>query len=57
MFEATKPDGTKRKLMETNKIKNLGWKNKIALKDGIRITINEFILSPIYNQNQKEMVK
>ena len=57
LFDATKPDGTKRKLMDTNKIKNLGWKNKISLKDGIRITINEFILSPIYNQNQKESVK
>ena len=40
-FDATKPDGTPRKLMDTNKINNLGWKPSIKLIDGIRKTINE----------------
>ena len=40
-FDATKPDGTPRKLMDTNKINHLGWKPSINLVDGIRKTINE----------------
>ena len=40
-FDATKPDGTPRKLMDTTKIKNLGWKPSIQLKDGIIKTIEE----------------
>jgi len=40
-FDATKPDGTPRKLMDTNKINNLGWKPSIQLKDGIIKTIQE----------------
>jgi GDP-L-fucose synthase len=40
-FDATKPDGTPRKLMDTNKINHLGWRPSINLLDGIRKTINE----------------
>ena len=40
-FDATKPDGTPRKLMDSNKINNLGWNPSIKLIDGIRKTINE----------------
>ena len=40
-FDATKPDGTPRKLMDTNKINYLGWKPSINLLDGIRKTIDE----------------
>ena len=42
-FDATKPDGTPRKLMDTAKIKNLGWKPSIQLKDGIIKTIEEVL--------------
>ena len=40
-FDATKPDGTPRKLMDTTKINNLGWKPSITLEDGIKKTIKE----------------
>jgi GDP-L-fucose synthase len=40
-FDITKPDGTPRKLMDTTKITNLGWKPSIKLKDGINRTILE----------------
>jgi len=40
-FDTTKPDGTPRKLMDTTKINNLGWKPSIKLQDGIRRTIEE----------------
>lgn len=41
VFDKTKPDGTPRKLMDTSKINNLGWKANINLENGIKRTINE----------------
>jgi GDP-L-fucose synthase len=40
-FDITKPDGTPRKLMDTSKLTNLGWKPSIKLEEGIRRTIGE----------------
>jgi len=40
-FDTYKPDGTPRKLMDTTKINNLGWKASIKLKEGISKTIEE----------------
>jgi GDP-L-fucose synthase len=40
-FDATKPDGTPRKLLDTTKINKLGWIPSIKLQDGIRRTIEE----------------
>lgn len=34
-FDASKPDGTPRKLLDISKIKSLGWSPKIALREGI----------------------
>ncbi len=42
-FDTTKPDGTPRKLMDTTKITNLGWKPSIKLEEGIRQTIAEVV--------------
>jgi len=42
IFDAKKPDGTPRKLMDTNKINKLGWKPIIDLKTGIKRTIIEY---------------
>ena len=36
VFDASKPDGTPRKLLDVNKLHSLGWQHKIALADGIR---------------------
>ena len=41
-FDTTKPDGTPRKLMDTNKINKLGWKPLITLREGINTTIIEY---------------
>ena len=40
-FDITKPDGTPRKLLDTTKINNLGWRPSITLEEGIRRTIQE----------------
>ncbi len=39
IFDATKPDGTPRKLLNVEKINKLGWRSNISLYDGIVKTI------------------
>jgi GDP-L-fucose synthase len=35
LWDATKPDGTPRKLLESSKLKELGWQPKIGLEAGL----------------------
>ena len=37
-FDASKPDGTPRKLLDTSRLTSLGWKPRIALREGIEGT-------------------
>ena len=41
-FDATKPDGTPRKLLDTGRINALGWRPRIALRSGIEQTYTWF---------------
>jgi GDP-L-fucose synthase len=43
VFDATKPDGTPRKLLNVDKMANLGWQAKISLRDGIAIAYADFL--------------
>ena len=38
-WDATKPDGTPRKLCDTSLIRSLGWSPKISLDEGVRRTV------------------
>jgi GDP-L-fucose synthase len=40
-FDASKPDGTPRKLMDVSKLRAMGWYPKIGLDQGIRKVYNE----------------
>ena len=42
IFDNSKLDGTPRKLMDSSKINNLGWKSSISLELGLKNTITEF---------------
>lgn len=42
-FDATKPDGTPRKLMNVGKLTALGWQSSITLRDGLADTYNWFL--------------
>ena len=42
-FDSTKPDGTPRKLMDVSKLHALGWKHKIALKEGLALAYQDYL--------------
>ncbi len=44
-FDGSKPDGTPRKLLDVNKINDLGWKAKIDLEAGIKDVYGSYIKS------------
>ncbi len=43
IWDASKPDGTPRKLMDNSKMEQLGWKAEIVLSDGITETYQWFL--------------
>lgn len=42
-YDATKPDGTPRKLLDTTRLKATGWQPRVVLKDGIAATYRWFL--------------
>ena len=42
-FDATKPDGTARKLMDVSRLKSLGWENTVSLKAGLEDTYRWYL--------------
>ena len=42
-FDATKPDGTMRKLLNVSRAKNMGWEAKVSLREGIEKTYRWFL--------------
>ena len=49
VFDASKPDGTPRKLMDVSKLSSFGWKASIELKEGIEQVYKEKFLSTVNN--------
>lgn len=43
LWDTTKPNGTPRKLLDLSKSKNIGWKYKTPLIDGIKMTYEDFM--------------
>lgn len=42
-FDTTKLDGTPKKLMSSDRLRNMGWEPKISLDDGLRVAYKDFI--------------
>lgn len=42
-YDTSKPDGTPRKVLDTTKINNLGWRPKFGLTDGLATTYKWFL--------------
>jgi len=46
-FDTRKPDGTPRKLMDSERLKNLGWQATVNLEDGLHLAYQDFLKSAI----------
>jgi len=42
-YDTSKPDGTPRKLMDSSLLKNLGWRPRINLEQGLKTTYQDFL--------------
>jgi GDP-L-fucose synthase len=41
-FDASKPDGAPRKLLDTTRMEKLGWRSRIGFRDGMRMAYDDF---------------
>jgi len=46
-WDRSKPDGTPRKLLSSERLQSLGWRQKIDLRQGIERTYREFLALPV----------
>jgi GDP-L-fucose synthase len=44
-FDPSKPDGTPKKLMNSDRLKDMGWKATVDLFDGLTIAYQDFVRS------------
>lgn len=51
-WDASKPDGTPRKLLDVTKLNGLGWKAHVELEEGIKLTYDWFLAN---QENFKEV--
>ena len=42
-FDTSKPDGAPRKLMDSSRLKSLGWQAKVSLQDGLAKAYADFL--------------
>lgn len=43
IFDPTKPDGTPKKLMDSSRLKSLGWQPKVSLEAGLKLAYDDFL--------------
>jgi len=43
VFDASKPDGTPRKLLDVGRLHALGWKHRVGLREGIALAYQDFL--------------
>jgi GDP-L-fucose synthase len=43
VFDASKPDGTPRKLLDVSRLKALGWEARITLREGLEDTYRWYL--------------
>jgi GDP-L-fucose synthase len=44
-YDASKPDGTPRKLMDVSRLKALGWQPRVPLEEGLALAYKDFLTS------------
>lgn len=50
LWDASKPNGTPRKLLDVTKTKKLGWTYRTELEEGIRLTYEDFLKNPVRDE-------
>ena len=53
VFDATRPDGTPRKLLDVSRLHDLGWKHSIGLREGIERTYREYFVPRFAHSTSK----
>lgn len=48
-YDFSKPDGAFQKLMDVNRLEDLGWKAKTTLESGLKITYKDYLKNKNYN--------
>ena len=48
-FDASKPDGTPRKLLDVSALHNLGWNHKIPLEQGVKMVWEDVTAQGVFN--------
>lgn len=43
LFDATKPDGTKRKLLDVKRMSSFGWQAKVGLREGLTLAYEDLL--------------
>jgi GDP-L-fucose synthase len=43
LFDASRPDGTPRKLSDVSRLHGLGWRHKTGLEEGLRMTYEWYL--------------
>lgn len=43
VFDNSKPDGTPRKLLDISLLNSIGWKAKISLREGLKLSVHDFL--------------
>jgi GDP-L-fucose synthase len=43
VYDADKPDGTPRKLLDVSRLSGLGWRARTALREGIAIAYRDYL--------------
>lgn len=46
-WDTSRPNGTPRKLLDVSKAESLGWKYKVELEEGIRLSYEDFLNNPM----------
>jgi len=43
IFDKTKPEGSNRRILDSSKLKKLGWKPQVKFEEGLSLTINDIV--------------
>jgi GDP-L-fucose synthase len=43
-YDASKPDGTPRKLMDVGRLRALGWAPRVGLEEGLALAYKDFLI-------------